>query len=275
MHRASWFAWLGSLLVAGGCASKHLETENPGLIDRSDRIADLRDDHIRLLGVDRAPASPLNQPFYVVPFAAFGLVIDGLIVAPCTRLYVYISGDDARRAAHQMVDPDSADNRRRGTLRLAEEKFAREGVAERDLWASMAQNDPDYTVRAAAIRALNWSRDPNHTRVFIDALADPHPLIRLEAAKGLANVPDPNAIQPLLERMQRDISEDVRIAAADALRCYKNDEVAHDLIGMLNDQDFAVAWQARQSLRLMTGYDFQYNEQAWLNYLSGSNRPFG
>src|ERR1700733_12565335 len=112
MRRLSWLAssggLIGALLIASGCATKHLETESPGLIDPSSLYADLRDDHIRLLGVDRAPRSPPNQPFYVVPFAAFGLAIDAVFVEPCVRLYVYFSGDDARRAAHEMVDVNSA-----------------------------------------------------------------------------------------------------------------------------------------------------------------------
>jgi HEAT repeat protein len=71
-----------------------------------------------------------------------------------------------------------------------------------------------------------------------------------------------------MQHLQQDASRDVRIAAADALRCYRTDEVAHALIDVLDDADFAVAWQARQSLRLMTAYDFHYDERAWLVYLS-------
>jgi HEAT repeat protein len=173
-----------------------------------------------------------------------------------------------------MLDDASADHRRYGVLRLADESYAREGIPERRLWASLAEHDPDYTVRAAGIRALNWARDPDHTEIFISALKDDQPLVRVEAAKALANIPDNRAAAALLERLQQDVSRDVRIAAADALRCYRTEEIAHALIGVLDDSDFDVAWQARQSLRLMTAHDFHYDERAWLGYLSDSQRPF-
>ena len=69
-------------------------------------------------------------------------------------------------------------------------------------------------------------------------------------------------------------TRDVRVACADALRSYKTPEVARVLIGVLNDRDFAVAWQARQSLRLMTGHDYRYDDNAWVQYLAAAKSPF-
>jgi hypothetical protein len=39
-------------------------------------------------------------------------------------------------------------------------------------------------------------------------------------------------------------------------------------VDVLNDDDFGVSWQARQSLELLTGQDFRYDPKAWLNYLA-------
>jgi HEAT repeat protein len=158
--------------------------------------------------------------------------------------------------------------------RLAEFEYARKGQPERDSFAQKASFDPDYTVRAAGIRILNRCRDQAHLQIYLDGLKEDRPLVRLEAVKALANVPDNRAVEPLLDLLAHDISRDVRIASADALRCYKTDEVAHALVSELNDYDFGVAWQARQSLRLMTAHDFQYSEAQWLNYLAGSRNPF-
>jgi hypothetical protein len=268
MRRLTPLAICALALAAAGCASHRAVQQTVGLIPAREREADLRDDRIRMLGVDRAPAVPPEEPLYQVPFLAFGAGIDFLFVNPTSRLYAHFSGDTPQRAANDMLDENSADKRRYGVLRLAEEEYARQGVSEHDFWASLAEHDPDYTVRAAGIRALNWSRDNQHNLVFINGLKDEQPLVRLEAAKALANIPDARAVDPLMERMQQDVSRDVRIAAADALRCYKTQEVAHALINVLGDDDFAVAWQARQSLRLMTAYDFHYDERAWLVYLT-------
>jgi HEAT repeat protein len=267
-----------ALVFTPGCASRVQSVKTIGIIPPGERAADLRDDRIRRLGVDHAPSVPLNEPFYVIPFTAMSAGFNVVFVEPSARLYRYFTHDDAATAARNMLDTTNADKRRAGILRLAEESYARQGVPETDLWADLAKRDPDYTVRAAAIRALNWSRDPRHTDVFIAALNDEHPLVRLEAAKALANIPDQRAAGPLAELLsdinRQDISKDVRIASADALRCYKNDESAHALIAVLSDANFAVAWQARQSLRLMTAHDFQYDERAWLGFLSESKNPF-
>jgi hypothetical protein len=63
---------------------------------------------------------------------------------------------------------------------------------------------------------------------------------------------------------------DVRISCTEALRNFHTAEVMHALVDELDDQDFGVAWQARQSLELLTGQDFRYDPKAWLIYLAGS-----
>ena len=163
----------------------------------------------------------------------------------------------------KMEDPKSADNRRDGIIRLMQKDFAkREPYTKR--YRQIAQNDPDFTVRAAAVRALNAARDKQAVPVFIARLGDEHQLVRWQAAKALANVPDPSAVEPLT-RILGNTSEDkdVRIAAADALRHYRDASAARALIATLNARDFGVAWQARWSLRAMTGQDHRYDEKAW------------
>jgi HEAT repeats len=267
---------IGTLPLLGlefGCAH-HTQPAAIGLIPPAEYAADVHDDYIRKLGEDRAPPAPLNYPIYFIPVALVGSGIDIIFVEPTIHLYKHFTGDTPDRAARDILDLQSADNRRYGILRLSDEKYARDGKAERDLWALRASTDPDYTVRAAGIRALNRCRDATHTDLYIKALNDDEPLVRLEGAKALANIPDPNAATPLLERLQRDVSPDVRIAAADALRCYPNDEAAHGLLSVLNDSNFGVCWQARQSLRLMTAHDFRYSERLWLDYLASQTHPF-
>lgn len=142
-------------------------------------------------------------------------------------------------------------------------------------YRQIAQSDPDPMVRAIAIRALNRSREPGNTELFIEALGDPNEQVRLEAVKALINVPDPAAAQPLLAVLNRpEETLDVRIAATEALKHYKRLEVARALVARLNERDFGVAWQARRSLRRMTQQDFGYNEGAWLSYFTGPENPF-
>lgn len=183
-------------------------------------------------------------------------------------------------ATRLMEDPSSADNRREGIADLsANFDFARVPPYTKR-YQSIAKSDPDYTVRAMAIRALNVSRDRSATAIFIAAMEDDHVPVRLEGAKALANVPDSAAIPSLL-RAARGVHEvtvdgrplqtpedrDVRIAATDALRRYPTLDVERTLVGFLGETEFGIAWQARQSLVSLTGQDLRYDESAWLQYL--------
>ncbi len=177
--------------------------------------------------------------------------------------------------ARQMEDPDRPDNRWKGMNKLLENDFAKKPPYT-TRYQQIAQSDPDPLIRAFAVRALNRSRDGGATDVYIKALSDQSELVRLEGAKALTNLPDPKAISPLLTLVNKpDESRDVRIAAADALKHYKQLDVARALVARLNERDFGVAWQARRSLRRMTRNDFAYNEGAWLQYFTGPEKPFG
>jgi hypothetical protein len=192
-----------------------------------------------------------------------------------TQAMEQMSGDTPRHAIVAMEDKKSADNRRNGMNRLLEWDFTHRppytGVYE-----GMASLDEDPTVRAAAIRACNRSRDKRATAVFIKSLADKNEWVRLEGAKGLANLPDPNAAAPLTALANNpEENRDVRIAATDALKYYRTLEIARVLSGLLADGDFSVAWQARRSLVFLTHKDFGYDQGAWLAYFVGPQRPLG
>jgi hypothetical protein len=191
------------------------------------------------------------------------------------KTFEIFTGDTALRAVRAMEDERFPDERRRGINKLVERDYGKHDPYTKR-YAEIALLDPDYLVRATAIRALNRARYQPATPTFIKALADAHPMVRLEAAKALANVPDPNAAAPLVAAVNNAQEDrDVRIAAADALRHYRKLDVARSLAGQLGGSDFGVAWQSRQSLARLTGRDLRYNEAAWLAYLNGPDKPFG
>ena len=70
-------------------------------------------------------------------------------------------------------------------------------------------------------------------------------------------------------------TRDVRIAAAEALRHYRDLGVARVLAGALSGRDFSIAWQSRRSLAIMTGADHGYDERRWLEFLTGPESPLG
>jgi len=187
----------------------------------------------------------------------------------------FASGDNPAKAVRLMEDEHSADARRRGINDLLRWDFAQRNPYVRR-YRQIARNDADPYVRSIAIRALNRSRDPESRPLFVEALSDASELVRLEAAKALVNLPDPAAAEPLIRLVTKaEEDRDVRIAAAEALGYYKRIEVARALTPRLGEHDFSVAWQARRSLHRLTGKDFFYNEAAWLEFISGPDKPFG
>ena len=184
-------------------------------------------------------------------------------------------GEPPNKLVRMMENERSPDERRRGINKLVEREFARKDPYTKR-YAEVAQDDRDFLVRATAIRALNRSRYKPATPVFIAALRDPSSLVRLEAAKALANMPDPAAAAPLVKAVNTPGEDrDVRIAAAEALKHYRNLDVARALVAQLPGREFAVAWQARRSLRRITGRDLRYDDAAWTAYLTGPQKPFG
>lgn len=190
-----------------------------------------------------------------------------------TQFIQNLSGDTPIKYA-RMTMSDSADARRVGINGLVEKDFGKRPPYT-DRYADLASMDPDPLVRATAIRALNQSRDKSRTKLFIKSLGDASPLVRLEAAKALRRVPDPDAAEPLLKVLNTpDEDKDVRIAAADALQHYKRLDVARSLVALLSNRDFGLAWQSRRSLKALTGRDLYYDDAAWLQYLTGPEKPF-
>jgi len=159
-----------------------------------------------------------------------------------TQFVQNLSGDTPVKYA-RMTMSDSADARRVGINGLVEKDFGKR---------------PPYTDRYADLATL-----------------DADPLVRLEAAKALRRVPDPDAAEPLLKVLNTpDEDKDVRIAAAEALQHYKRLDVARSLVALLSNRDFGLAWQSRRSLKSLTGRDLFYDDTAWLQYLTGPSKPF-
>lgn len=260
---ALFAASLCLLLAAGGCTSYLTET-NPPKAWTPGRFKEVREENKqRLLGEDRGKSSTGDVLTYVPRQIWNGIA----------WTWNKTTGNTPAKYAKQMFD-ENPDLRRDAVYTLSDERFGRRPPYTK-YYAQMAVNDVDPTVRAAAVRSLNRARASEFADTYVTAMSDSNEWVRLEAVKAIANIPTDKAV-PTLTRLLADIQQtrDVRIAAADALREYRQSEVAQALIRVLGDRDFGVAWQARQSLNLMTGQDFKYDAAAWLEYLTRSQNPF-
>lgn len=221
------------------------------------------------------PPTPVNASFNMEPMPKHdGGPVGGIVSLPADFMN-YLAGNRPIRFVKMMENAERPDDRRVGILRLSEKSFGQQDPYTRR-YRQIAALDADYTVRAAAIRALNRSRDREAVAVFIKALGDESPLVRLQAAKALSNIPDPSAFETLAKTLGNQAeTRDVRIAAAEALRHYRDLGVARVLAGALSGRDFSIAWQSRRSLAIMTGADHGYDERRWLEFLTGPESPLG
>lgn len=268
---------MGASFCAGGC--NFFQDTNPEPAWTQQRWQDVKEENaIRVAGEDKTPKSTTWTVVFAVPDAIWSGV---------GRVWDYAWHNTPREWANDLFGK-VPDRRREAIFKFDDKEFGRKPPYT-TYYAHMAETDDAFTVRAAALRALNRSRDRQAVPIYIHALDDTHELVRLEAAKALANVPDDRAVPALLRHLEgrlevpaqgggarvEEENRDVRIACADALRNFPNVQAAQALIRVLQDRDFGVAWQARQSLLLITGRDLQFDQAAWLNYLTTAAKPFG
>jgi hypothetical protein len=180
------------------------------------------------------------------------------------------------------INPYDANDRYLGTLGLANENFANEPVYIKLFEDNL--NDPEASVRAAAVRGLAAHGEPSHVPLLVRCLSDRDKLVRLEAARGLQRLHDASAVAPLIRAMKepdpsspKESSESepsIRVEAALALGHYPENRVLNALIAGLDDNELAVNRAAHQSLATLTGQDFGLDRAAWVDWQSRSKDPF-
>lgn len=261
--RLATYLLLTFLLCAGGCTSYFTETNPPPAWNESRYEKLYHENQQRLLGEDKSKSTAGDVVLYV-PRKLWSAV---------EWTWNVSTGHTASKYARELFHRNP-DIRRNAVYTLSDQRWGRKPPYT-EYYGHMAVDDADATVRMAALRALNRSRDQKQSTAYVSEMSDESWWVRVEAVKAIANIPDPKAVPGLMKLLGDDQQKrDVRIASADALRCYQQSDVAQSLIRVLSDPDYGVAWQARQSLNLMTAKDFAYDQRQWLNYLTTSSQPF-
>lgn len=275
--RKTWLVMLGLSMVGIGCQQGG--PPRPSVAVDTQFVENKETPYVNPVTpqVETSPGGPMDAAL-VATESGVSFVFSP-IVAPFAGLtdasLRWFYNDRPSTADRMLEDSTNADNRREGMNKLANfgfltnEKFV---VRVRQI----AQYDSDYTVRATAIRTANRARDNKATPLFIKGLADSNDWVRLESVKALANVPDMNAVGPLLYIFGNAAeTRDIRVAAADALKHYRTLAVVRALSGALTDKTFVIAWQSRQSLRYLTNRDYGYDVGLWLAYFTGAENAPG
>ena len=177
-------------------------------------------------------------------------------------------------AVEKMVDPNDPDNRRRGTLLIANSPF---GGAEPYLkvYRDMAIHERDPLAKAAALAALGRHGVPDDAPVIAASLDDENRQVRWAAAQALQRIHNVAVVGDLLDVLRKDDEHtDTRIAAAVAVGQYPQDRVFQGLISALDDRELALNLAAQESLQTLTGEDFALEPSAWLQWYNDNAEPF-
>jgi HEAT repeat protein len=178
-----------------------------------------------------------------------------------------------RKLAAEAFDIRSADRRCHGVVNLYEQDWGKQEPCLK-VYALLAK-DEMAVVRAAAVTALGESRNDAYVGVLLEALEhDPVQYVRVSAAEGLRKVHGGEALEPLTRHAKADASLDVRIRCIRALRYYPQRPALDALLVCLGDEEFGIRFSARQSLAVMTGQDALYDVNQWTKTLGDRSDPF-
>ncbi|UCG32945.1 MAG: HEAT repeat domain-containing protein [Phycisphaerales bacterium] len=188
------------------------------------------------------------------------------------------------------LDSDQPDERRKALLSLIYEPAARspEAYQALDLIARTDQND---AVRRAAIAVLAQYEDDRPAETLLRLLhAEDHrttvrpvnDAIRWDAVTALGGLAErgvipaarwPEVVRTLTTLLYDSADHHVQVSAARALRHFFCRESITALAGALSARDFGVAYEARASLRYMTGLQEDMGSAAWQEWLYQANVP--
>ena len=175
-----------------------------------------------------------------------------------------------QKLSTKLRSPD-ADIRRQGVLMLGQDSFsAVEDV--RELLSVIAMGDPSASVRATAIEVLART-DTDATQlqeVIEDRSTDSNQMVRQACVVALGRYPYGWGGDILIDRLNNDTEVEIRATAASALKHYRDRRALSALAAASGEMDFQLAYEARNSLKTITGEDFEYDQQLWQRWLSAN-----
>jgi hypothetical protein len=173
------------------------------------------------------------------------------------------------------IRSDNPDERREALHGVAADPKAREIPKLVEIFCLVAKSDTDPMVRSAAVRGLADMQGENVIPALrLVATKDGSPYVRVDALAALGHQAKPEGVDPVASALQSDTNSDVRVAAAEALRNFKDKAAAQALAAALADPKLAVAVKAWESLRFMTGQNLPPQVSVWTEYLASGGDLF-
>lgn len=117
--------------------------------------------------------------------------------------------------------------------------------------------------RAAAALCLGKHARKEFIKPLLEALEDPHYLVRMDVVEALGRLPDPKVIRSLGETLTTDEHPWVKLRAAQALGRLEDRRAVPDLITALGDDDSSVRYSARMALENISGLELGREASSW------------
>lgn len=180
------------------------------------------------------------------------------------------TGEEAGRWATDFSDPE---NQQRGLTLIGNAPWGGE-PEYLQLYRTCIEGPFDPLVKSAAIRALAYHGDPTDALLIASQLDHEVAYVRLEAAKGLQRLHDPEVADTMWQHLVNEEEQSIRIELAIALGQYPKDAVFQALVLALESRELAVNLAAADSLRTMTGQNHGLNARDWLAWYDSTKDPF-
>ncbi len=196
----------------------------------------------------------------------------------------------AERLLTEALQSESPDERRRAIERVTDSKYGDSDVSVQTM-SLIVRTDTSQVVRRIAARSLGQSRHasafeplwqvldaPNHTQ----DIREPDAALRracIEAVDllvqaGMSPDVESQLVRLVAQAMLADADRGVRIAAARLLRWFRHPDALDALIEVLRVPEFAVAYEAEQSLIALTGHTHNRRYDAWRMWREDADDPF-
>ena len=197
-----------------------------------------------------------------------GCNVPGKGITP-QRLLKFSFGPSPEELAAQAFESPDPDVRREAIIKLSDHSWGRaepylKGYAAIVTAELRKRGDRRHpTLICAAVRALGRGGDATYLPHVLVALKDVSAEVRWDAAAALDNMIGEKAVVALRSSALSDASVDVRAACCRVLRHYRRQDVLNTLIRCLDDDEFAVRYQAHRTLRELAGRDFGPDAADW------------
>ncbi len=196
----------------------------------------------------------------------------------------------AERLLREALEAETPDARRRPIERVAESKYAGSDISVKTM-DLVVRTDTSQVVRRVAARSLSHSQHPNAYQPLLqvlDAQSNQHKVRPPDAAlrracidsldrllsSGVHCEDDERIIRLATASLTHDPDRDAKIAAARLLGHFQHIDALRALIDALTQNEFAVTYEAEQSLIKLTGYTQHRSYDDWRAWLDENTDPF-